>query len=68
LPPTHVVVGSADPLVDQARALVSELAASGVEHELFVDVDMPHGYLQMEFLPPARPAIERMIAFLRKHV
>jgi acetyl esterase len=68
LPPAHVVVGSADPLVQQARALVERLSAARVEHELFVDDGMPHGYVQMEFLPPARPAIDRMIAFLRKHV
>jgi hypothetical protein len=29
---------------------------------------MPHGYVQMEFLPAARPAIDRMVAFLRKTV
>jgi len=68
LPPTHVVVGSADPLVLQARALAEQLADAGVEHELFVDPAMPHGYVQMEFLPFARPAIDRMVAFLRKHV
>jgi acetyl esterase len=68
LPPAHVVVGSADPLVLQARALAERLSAARVEHELFVDEGMPHGYVQMEFLPAARPAIDRMIAFLRKHV
>ncbi len=68
LPPCHVMVGGADPLVAQAEALVSELARAGVEHEHFVDPLMPHGYAQMEMLPAARPAIDRMIAFLRKHV
>ena len=68
LPPSHVVVGSADPLATQAEALVKALAASGVPHESFVDPGMPHGYVQMEFLPAARPAIDRMVAFLRRHV
>ncbi len=68
LPPCHVVVGGADPLVAQAEALVSELVRAGIEHEHFVDPLMPHGYVQMEMLPAARPAIDRMIAFLRKHV
>ncbi len=68
LPPTHVVVGSADPLAVQAEALVKALAAAGVPHEHFVDTGMPHGYAQMEFLPGARPAIERMVGFLRRHV
>jgi acetyl esterase len=68
LPPAHVVVGGADPLVRQARALGEQLASAGVEHELVIDEGMPHGYVQMEFLPAARPAIDRMIAFLRKHL
>jgi acetyl esterase len=68
LPPTHVVVGSADPLAVQAEALVKALAAAGVPHEHWVDEGMPHGYAQLEFLAPARPAIDRMVAFLRKHV
>ena len=35
-----------------------------VAHEYVEDAGMPHGYLQMEFLPAARPAIERMVKFL----
>jgi len=65
LPPSHVVVGSADPLAAQAEALAAALRRAGVEHEHVVDPGMPHGYAQMEFLPPARAAIDRMIAFLR---
>ena len=68
LPPTHVVCGEADPLVVQARDLVARLAKAGIEHECFIDPAMPHGYVQMEMLPPARPALDRMVAFLRKHV
>jgi acetyl esterase len=68
LPPSHVVVGSADPLAVQAEALVKALAAAGVPHEYFVDTGMPHGYAQMEFLPAARPAIERMVGFLRRNL
>ncbi len=68
LPPSHVVVGSADALAAQSEALVKALAAAGVPHEHYVDAGMPHGYAQMEFLPAARPAIDRMVAFLRKHV
>jgi acetyl esterase len=68
LPPCHVVVGSADDLAPQSEALVKALTAAGVEHEHFVDAGMPHGYAQMEMLPAARPAIDRMVAFLRRHV
>ena len=68
LPPCHVMVGGADPLVAQAEALVSALSLGGVEHEYFLDPGMPHGYAQFEMLAPARPAIDRMVAFLRKHL
>ena len=68
LPPSHVVVGSDDPLAVQAEALVKALAAAGVPHEHFIDIGMPHGYAQMEFLPAARPAIERMVGFLKRYV
>jgi acetyl esterase len=68
LPPCHVVVGSADPLVTHSEALVKALAQAGVAHEHFVDDGMPHGYAQMEFLAGARPAIARMVEFLKKNV
>jgi acetyl esterase len=68
LPPSHILVGGADPLAVQTEALVKALAAAGVPHEHFVDAGMPHGYVQMEHLPAARPAIARMVAFLRRNV
>ncbi len=68
LPPSHVVVGSADALAGQSEALVKALSAAGVAHEHFVDPGMPHGYVQLEMLPAARPAIDRMLKFLRRHV
>ena len=68
LPPSHVMVGTADPLARQAETLAKALAAADVVHEHHVDHGMPHGYVQMEFLAPTRPAIERMVDFLRRHI
>lgn len=68
LPPSCVVVGTQDPLVAQAESLVARLREAGVEHEYVVVPDMPHGFVQMEFFPQARQSIDRMVAFLRKHV
>jgi acetyl esterase len=68
LPPCHIVVGSADPLVAQAERLANALTAAGVAHEHHVDEGMPHGYVQLEFLPAARPAIDRMVEFLRARI
>ena len=64
LPPSHIVCGTADPLIEQARALRDALARAGVAHEYVEDAGMPHGYVQLEMLPAARPAIERMVKFL----
>lgn len=68
LPPSHVVVGSEDPLVRHAEGLVAELERYGVPHECYVDADMPHGYFQFEMLPLCRPAIDRMCAFLEREL
>jgi acetyl esterase/lipase len=68
LPPAHLAVGTADPLLDQSRALRRALREAGVEHEYFEDEGMPHGYAQLEILPGARPAIERMTRFLRRRL
>ena len=68
LPPCHLVVGGADPLVAQQEALTKLLESHGTPHESVVVPDMPHGFAQMEMFPQARESIDRMVAFLRKHV
>ena len=68
LPPSYLVCGTADPLLAQAKALAEALLKSGVEHESVSFEGMPHGFVQMEFLPPARTAIDGMTAFLAKHL
>jgi acetyl esterase len=68
LPPSHVMVGSADALAPQASALVAALELAGVEHEHVIYDGMPHGFAQMEFFPQARQSIERMVEFLGKHL
>ena len=68
LPPSCLVVGTGDPLLGQSSALATALERGGVPHEHIVCEGMPHGFLQMEALPPAREALGRAIAFLQKHV
>ena len=68
LPPCHLVVGGADPLVAQQEALAKRLESHGTEHESVVVPDMPHGFAQIEMFPQARQSIDRMVEFLRKHV
>ncbi len=68
LPPSYVMCGGADPLLPQTRALAEALRKAGVEHESATFEGMPHGFVQMEFLPPARAALDGMTAFLAKHL
>ena len=65
---SHIVCGTADPLIAQARTLRDALAKAGIAHEYVEDAGMPHGYVQMEFLPATRPALERMVKFLDARV
>lgn len=68
LPPTHIAVGSADPLIGDAEALRAALARAGRVHDYHVYPDMPHAFTQMEFLEDALPAIQRMCKFLKEVV
>ena len=68
LPPSHVMVGSADGLEPQARSLAEALGREGVAHELVIYDGMPHGFAQMEFFPQSRESIDRMVKFLEIHL
>jgi len=68
LPPSFLVVGTADPLIDQQKALVAELERAKVPHESVILDGMPHGFVQMEFLPAALEQVRAMIAFLDKRL
>ena len=67
LHPAYVVCGTADPLIDGCRELVSRLEAADILHEMVVYDDMPHGFVQMEeMFPQARQSIDGMLEFLRR--
>ncbi len=68
LPPSILICGTADPLLEHQKALVAELEKARVTHENVVYDGMPHGFVQMEFLPPATDSIQKMVAFLKKHL
>jgi acetyl esterase len=68
LPPSHIVCGGADPLVEQAKVMTETLTKAGVDHEHVIVPNMPHGFAQMEFFPQARESIDRMIAFLNERL
>ena len=68
LPPSFLVVGTADPLLAQQKALVAELERAKIPHENVVLDGMPHGFVQYEFLPQARETIAKMTAFLERNL
>ena len=68
LPPAHIVCGTADSLIEHAAAMADAMAAAGIAFERRDVADMPHGFMQMESLPPTLDSIASMLAFLRKHV
>jgi acetyl esterase len=68
LPPSLIIVGGQDPLIDDAVALATRLGEAGVRHEYVVAPGMPHGFVQMEFFGDARRSIERVHAFLAREL
>jgi len=46
LPPTHLVVGSLDPLQDDSHMLAARLAAAGVPHRLVCYAGLTHGFIR----------------------
>src|SRR5207248_1293325 len=44
MPPSFIIVGTADPLVADARAIDEALARADIGHELHVLEEMPHGF------------------------
>jgi len=68
LPPSFLVVGTADPLLEQQKALAAELERAKVPHENLILEGMPHGFVQYEFLPQARETIAKMTAFLERNL
>lgn len=66
-PPTLVVSGTADPMIDDNLAFVQKLRAAGNPHVVsFVSQDMPHGfYFFPGLLPQGDEAFGAMTSFLR---
>lgn len=68
LPPSFVVVGSKDFLVDQSAVLAAALEEAGIVHEHVVVPEMPHAFVNFEFFPEARETIDHMATFLMKNL
>ncbi len=66
LPPCVIVVGAADELVVESKAMAEEMKRKGIEHELHIFEQMPHAFLQMGELSSCKEAFRRIFDFLKK--
>lgn len=65
-PPTLIVSGEADPIIDDNRAFAAGLRAAGTPVEHFVRPSMPHGYYFFpKLLEEGDEALSAAAAFLR---
>lgn len=68
LPPTLILVGAPEALLDDALRLEQKLRGAGGQVELVVADDMIHVWpIFCAFLPEAQEAVERMGVFMRQH-
>jgi acetyl esterase len=68
-PPTIVVCGGEDPIVEDNRAFVEHLQSCGVAAERFERAGMPHGYYFFPGLvPEGDEALQAVCAFISKHL
>mmetsp|Transcript_17813 Transcript_17813/g.29490 ORF Transcript_17813/g.29490 Transcript_17813/m.29490 type:complete len:137 (+) Transcript_17813:2-412(+) len=66
LPPTYVMCGSLDPLLDDSVYFVRRLRAVGKAVEFKVYSGFPHGFLNMGFVVPStRAAIMQVSTWLK---
>jgi acetyl esterase len=64
-PPSIVVVGTLDPLLDDSRLFAAALEKAGVPVELHVYEDGIHAFAQMPVLDMCGDAIAKLAAFAR---
>jgi acetyl esterase/lipase len=66
LPPLFFQAGSTEILLDDSRRCVERARAAGVEAELEVWKEMPHGWQGLPFAPESQRAIEHCADFVRQ--
>lgn len=66
LPPLYFQVGSTEILLDQSTRSAAKAHTAGVDAEVEIWPEMPHGWQCMPYLPESRRAIERIADFVRQ--
>jgi len=68
MPPSFIIAGTADGIVGESRTIAEAMNRAGIENELHIVTDMPHGFMQMTELAACREGLGLMFDFLRRHV
>jgi acetyl esterase len=68
MPPSFIIAGTADGIVGESRTIAEAMNRAGIENELYIMTDMPHGFMQMTELAACREGWSLMFDFLRRHV
>ncbi len=68
MPPSFIIAGTADGIVGESRTIAEAMNRAGIENELRIFDDMPHGFMQMNELSGCREGHRLMFDFLRRHV
>jgi acetyl esterase/lipase len=68
LPPQYILCGTADFLLKESKSMAEACKAAGVEHELDIVEEMPHGFIQIWMLSAAAAAQTRMYEFMRRYI
>ena len=68
MPPSFIIAGTADGIVGESRTIAEAMNRAGIENELHIMADMPHGFMQMTELSACREGLRQMFDFLRRHV
>ena len=68
MPPQYILCGTADFLLQESKSMSEACKAAGVEYQLDIVPEMPHGFIQIWMLSPAGAAQKRMFEFMRKWV
>lgn len=66
-PPSLVLTGDGDPAADESHRLAARLADHGIDHELVVLPDSPHGILQLPGTTGHRLGLAAVHDFLLRH-
>ncbi len=68
MPPSFVIAGTADGIVGESRTIAEAMNRAGIENEMYIFDDMPHGFMQMNELSGCREGLRLMFDFLKRRV